>query len=118
MAKKEIKTIQFGVKKGRLRSIISYIPYVSGEEFGISNLRQLLSNEKVRILHVIKQENPVSIYKLARLLGRDFKAVYSDVKLLEHAGFIELEKEVKKGKKRTSLRPVLKVTEMQINIKV
>ena len=57
---------------------------------GISALRQLLNNEKARILSVIKAEKPSSLYELAKKLNRSFKSVYDDVKLLERFGFIEL----------------------------
>lgn len=60
---------------------------------GISALRQLLSNEKARILSIIKQENPSSLYDLSKKLGRSFKSVYDDVKLLERFGFIEISEE-------------------------
>ena len=42
---------------------------------GILALRQLLNNEKARILHVIKTQKPVSIYDLAKKLNRGFKSV-------------------------------------------
>ncbi len=57
---------------------------------GLSDLRKLLSNEKARILDVIKNDNPSSIYSLSKKLNRNFKSVYEDVKLLERFGFIEL----------------------------
>lgn len=80
----------------------------------LAELRQLLSNEKSKILNTIKHAKPESIYKLARILGRDFKPVREDVKLLEKFGFLEL-KETKKGK-RKRLTPVLIVENLQINI--
>ena len=42
---------------------------------GLSVLRHLLSNEKARILHVIKTQSPGSIYDLAKKLNRTFKSV-------------------------------------------
>jgi len=81
---------------------------------GLSELRRLLSNEKAKILNVINDKNPDSIYKLARILGRDFKAVREDVKLLERYGFIELKPE-SKGK-RNRLKPVVIIDNLQINI--
>ena len=81
---------------------------------GLTELRRLLSNEKAKILNVIREKNPESIYKLARILGRDFKAVREDIKLLEHYGFIELKSETK-GKRRR-LRPVVVIDNLQINI--
>ena len=83
---------------------------------GISALRQLLSNEKARILHVIKVEKPGSIYELAKKLGRGFKSVNDDIKLLERFGFIELIEE--KTKKRVRNRQEIVVDNILINIKV
>ena len=83
---------------------------------GILALRQLLSNEKARILHVIKNQKPQSIYELAKKLGRGFKAVNDDVKLLERFGFIELKEE--KTKNRVRHRPVILVDTISINVKI
>jgi len=83
---------------------------------GISALRKLLSNEKARILDAIKVEKPKSIYGLAKLLKRPFKAVMDDIKLLERFGFIDLLQE--KTKKRIRHRPIIVVDNMIIKIKI
>ena len=83
---------------------------------GIAVLRQLLSNEKARILHVIKTQKPSSIYDLAKKLGRNFKSVSDDVKLLERFGFIELVEE--KTKNRIRHKPELVVENIVINMKI
>ncbi|MAH43480.1 hypothetical protein CL614_07245 [archaeon] len=82
----------------------------------VTLLRKLLSNEKSRILHALKFKKPRSIYSLAKLLGRDFKSVHEDLKLLERFGFIEFHAE-KKGK-RESLAPVLVVDEINLAVRV
>jgi predicted transcriptional regulator len=79
-------------------------------------LRNLLSNEKSRILFFLKHKNPNSIYSLAKSLGRDFKAVREDLYALERFGFIEFVSE-KKGK-RESLKPVLSIDSLQIIINI
>ena len=81
---------------------------------GLTDLRQLLSNEKAKILNTIKNQNPESIYGLARILGRDFKAVREDIKVLEKFGFIELKPETKG--KRKKLKPVITIENLQLNI--
>lgn len=81
---------------------------------GLTDVRHLLSNEKAKILNIIKNQNPGSIYKLARILGRDFKAVRQDIKLLERFGFIELKSEAKG--KRKKLRPIMTIDALQLNI--
>lgn len=83
---------------------------------GVLALRQLLSNEKARILHVIKTEKPSSIYDLAKKLGRGFKSVNDDVKLLQRFGFIELTEE--KTKNRTRHKPEIVVDTITIHLKL
>ena len=83
---------------------------------GVSALRQLLSNEKARILHVIKTQRPKSIYHLSKILGRGFKSVNDDVKLLKRFGFIELVEE--KTKNRTRHRPEIVVDSITINLRI
>lgn len=79
-------------------------------------LRSLLSNEKSRILHVLKHKKPRSIYALAKILGRDFKSVRDDLNALERFGFIDFFSE--KHGKRASLMPILIVDKLQIIINI
>ena len=83
---------------------------------GIHALRQLLSNEKARIIHTIKTKNPNSIYELSKILGRNFKSVSDDIKLLERFGFIELIEE--KNKNRTRHKPRINIDTITIHFKV
>lgn len=82
----------------------------------LSDLRQLLSNEKARLLHITKTKQPESIYKLAKLLNRDFKSVRKDIKLLEKFGIIELIVTHKKGRER--LRPIVDTDQLIITINI
>ena len=83
---------------------------------GLSALRRLLSNERARLLHVLKTQKPGSIYELAKKLGRNFKTVNDDIKLLERFGFIELTEE--KTKNRTRHKPDLVIDALTINLKI
>jgi len=83
---------------------------------GVSAMRQLLSNEKARILHVIKNQRPSSIYELAKKLDRGFKSVNDDIKLLERFGFIELIEE--KTKNRIRHKPKIAVDTLTIHFKI
>lgn len=82
----------------------------------LSSLRKLLSNEKARILFVIKSEKPSSLYELSKMLGRDFKGVYQDVKLLQRFGFVEIVKE--KENNRIRHRPKIVSNLVVIKIKI
>jgi len=107
------KNITIEEKEGSFLSVFKRRPK---KYTGIANLRQILSNEKARMLHVIKNKQPDSIYKLAKLLGRDFKAVRHDIRLLEKFGFLELVSSHKQGRER--IRPVLDADQIVITINI
>lgn len=112
---KQTKEISISIteKEGAFTSIFSKI---RGENRNseVSTLRHLLSNEKARLLHIAKTKQPESIYKLAKLLGRDFKSVRHDIKILERFGFIELISSHKNN--RELLRPVVDADQVIIKI--
>jgi len=83
---------------------------------GLRALRRLISNEKARILHIIKTKNPKSIYDLAKMLERDFKSVRDDLQLLSRFGFIDFISEKEGNRKR--LHPIIVVDSINIEIKV
>lgn len=113
---KQIKNININIaqNEGVFSSIFSKIKTSSSKDSEISNIRHLLSNEKARLLHIAKTKKPESIYHLAKLLGRDFKAVRHDVKILEKFGFIELVSSTKKGRER--LQPIVDADQVIITI--
>ena len=115
--KTKTKQILLVDEGGTFSSIFSRISPSKKFNFtGLANLRSLLSNEKARILHYIKNQKPVSIYALAKLLKRDFKSVFEDIKLLEKFGFIDLISE--KTGTRERLRPVLLIDTLNIQLKI
>ena len=111
----KIRYVEVNVKSGNFVS--NLIGEKKSHDFSdIKLLRNLLSNEKARILHILKSKNPKSIYGLAKLLGRDFKSVRDDVRVLERFGFIEFHAE--KTGKREALKPVLVIDRLQIQIEI
>ena len=82
----------------------------------IKILRNILTNEKARILHTIKTDAPESIYQLAKILKRDLKSIRSDVKILERFGFIDFVS--KKHGKRVSHTPKLAVDKMEFVLSI
>ena len=111
---KKSRTISLFEKEGTFSTIFQRFKSSKKQESEISILRQIFSNEKARLLHICKTKEPASIYELAKLLGRDFKAVRHDIKLLEKYGFIELISSHKDGRER--LRPIVDVDELTITI--
>jgi len=106
------KTISVFQNKGTFSSIFDKVR--GKKESEVSELRQLLSNEKARMLHIIRTENPCSIYKLSKILGRDFRAVRHDIKILQKFGIIELIVSHKNGRER--LTPIIDTEKVVITI--
>lgn len=119
MPKNKIKIREITIKESKGAFSLLKKSGVSKKDYdfsGVLALRQLLSNEKARILNVIKTQKPNSIYDLAKKLGRGFKSVNDDIKLLERFGFIELIEE--KTKNRIRHRPEIVVDGITIHFKV
>jgi predicted transcriptional regulator len=81
---------------------------------GITALRQLLSNEKAKIINTIKSQKPSSIYDLAKKLGRRFKSVNDDLKLLQRFGLVDFTEEKINGRIRH--KPIVVVDKINLNI--
>ncbi len=105
------KTITLSEKEGTFSTIFSRFKGNKSSS-DISNLRQLLSDERAKMIHVIKTKKPDSIYELAKILGRDFKAVRQDIRLLEQFGLLELISSIKKGRER--LKPIIDIDRLVI----
>lgn len=111
------RTISIEQRQGAFTTIFHKLRGEKNKEVPeIALLRSLLSNEKARILHIIKEKQPNSLYELAKLLGRDFKSVRQDVAMLEKFDFIEMIP-IHKGK-REKLKPVLVLDELEITIEI
>jgi predicted transcriptional regulator len=112
-------TREITIKESKGAFFLFKKPLKGKEEYdfsGISAMRQLLNNEKARLLSVVKTEKPSSIYDLAKKLNRSFKSVHDDVKLLERFGFIHLIEE--KTNNRIRHKPQLLADTITIHIKI
>lgn len=117
MTKKETKTRYFELNANEFGLIPKF--FQSKKEFNFSDLetlRKILSNEKSRILYTLKTQKISSIYGLAKLIKRDFKSVYNDLRFLEKLGFIEFYLE-KKGKRKRMI-PVLLTNRIELVINI
>lgn len=65
-------------------------------------MRKAITPERVKILKVIREKHPASIYELAKLLNRNLKNVADDVHYLAELGLIELEKGKSNGREKTT----------------
>ena len=73
---------------------------------------RVFSKSRMEILRAVIQESPKSIYELAKLLGRDFKNVHTDVKLLADIGLLDLKEA---GDSRKGLIPLAKFSGIDLD---
>jgi predicted transcriptional regulator len=105
----DIKTEWTSALKGKIRSVQprGTIVFTS-----LAAVAKALSPVRLELLGTILKHKPESIYALAKLIERDFKNVYADVKLLSEIGLVEL----KPTGKRDSVRPVAKYSGFEVDL--
>lgn len=84
--------------------------YLSFESIGM--LRKIITNERLRLMRLIRTKKPKTIYELAKIAERPYPNVFNDVKKLEELGLIGLEKE------NNCMAPVAKYGQLNIAIAV
>jgi predicted transcriptional regulator len=68
------------------------LPKRTGVYFvSVEAMRQVLTPTRLALLHLVRIHRPRSIAALAKLMGRDFKNVHADLKLLADLGLVQLE---------------------------
>jgi len=82
----------------------------------LETMRKVLTEERLRILKIIKKYHPGSIYELAKILKRDTKNVSDDVHYLADLALIEIEKGKSNGREKTT--PVVNYDKILLEIPV
>ena len=78
-------------------------------------MRTFITDERLKILKVVRKYHPESIYELAKILKRDTKNVSDDVHYLSELGLLDI-KESKDGRKKTT--PVVNYLKIMVEIPV
>jgi|Deesub1362A_J573_1020465.scaffolds.fasta_scaffold00164_37 predicted transcriptional regulator len=124
MRVKEIKVIVRPLEEDLEEIVDAFRKVEEREEFkdekivvdNLDDLRKILTPERIRILQIIKNKRPSSIYELSKLLERDRSAVMRDLEFLSKLGFVEFREE--KWKKRRSKKPIVPYDEIEVSIPV
>ena len=113
----EVKSLDevLGETKGVMKALaegkeVEPSSYVAFENLDL--VTKVLTKERMALLKAVRHHNPSSIRELARLLGRNYKNVHSDVMLLSKYGILDLQKE---GKSR---KPYLDYEELEIAVPI
>jgi len=107
---KEVKNVWKKLEQGKKVKKHEGISFES-----LETMRKVLTEERLRILKIIKKYHPGSIYELAKILKRDTKNVSDDVHYLAGLGLIEIHR-IKNGRQKT--RPVVDYEKILLEISV
>lgn len=66
--------------------------------------RNLMTEKRLELLHIIKQKHPKTILDLAKFSGRDFKNVHEDIQILRKYGLVSLPRPSPKSQKKLSFQ--------------
>lgn len=65
------------------------LPATTGTYFtSFDAVRAVLTDKRMALLHLIRERHPKSVRELAKVAGRDFKNVHTDVVLLKRCGLL------------------------------
>jgi predicted transcriptional regulator len=79
--------------------------------------RKVLTPKRLDLLRTIRRESPDSLYRLARLVGRDLKNVQEDVRALAELGLVSLKK-TRGTSGRPTTAPRVRFKEIEVRIAV
>jgi len=99
--------------KSRDGEIIYHYEKISFEN--IHKLRKFLTEKRIELLHIIKHDNPGSMYELAKMANRDFKSITTDIAILKDLNLVSLEK-IKDG--RIRVKPKVNFNKINLDITI
>jgi len=76
------------------------------------DIGKILTRERLRLLHIIREKRPESISELARMLKRKESNVHNDLTFLEGIGLLEL----KEGKNHVMKVPIVDYDALHITV--
>lgn len=75
-------------------------------------MRQILTKQRLRLLRLVREKKPKTIYELAKIAQRPYVNVFQDVKKLKEMGLLELEE------KRHASTPKAKYGRLKIEVPI
>jgi predicted transcriptional regulator len=78
-------------------------------------MRKVLTEKRLQLLHVIKEQQPDSVYELSRIVKRDIKNVNEDLELLKNIGLVSITK-AREGRERVVPRVNYDKIQLEIGV--
>jgi predicted transcriptional regulator len=92
-----------GAMDQMLKAAKSSKPHIEKDEIRSASLKALLTvatENRLQLFRLIHEEQPESVYDLAKLFDRDLSYVSKEVRVLESLGLVKLQKKTVQGRER------------------
>ncbi len=76
---------------------------------------KVLTEKRLQLLHVIKEQEPDSVYNLSKIVKRDIKNVNDDLELLKNIGLVSITK-AREGRRRVIPRVTYDKIQLEIGV--
>ena len=107
---KEVVGLIRDISKGKKVKKIERIAFNN-----IETLRKIVTPERVKLMHYIRISHPESIYELAQITGRKWRAVANDIDILSNVGLVKLEKQ---EKPKEIIKPIVEFEKINIRVSI
>ncbi|MBI2349923.1 MAG: hypothetical protein HYV00_00290 [Deltaproteobacteria bacterium] len=78
-------------------------------------MRKVLTEKRLELLHIIKDQQPDSVYELSKIVKRDLKNINSDLELLRDIGLVSMSK-ARQGRERVIPRVNYDKIQLEIGV--
>ena len=86
-----------------------------GEYFeSLEAVRNFLTEKRLELWRVVRDQQPLSLTALAKIVHRDYKDVHQDISILVEVGLVDLRKP--KGAKTRALKPVSLADQLEFQV--
>ncbi len=82
---------------------------------GLDAMRKVLTEKRLELLHIIKEQEPDSVYELSKIVKRDLKNVNDDLLVLKDIGLVSVFK-ARKGRERSIPRVNYDKIQLEIGV--
>ena len=82
---------------------------------GLEAIRKVLTEKRLELLHIIKEQEPDSVYELSKIVKRDIKNVNDDLLVLKDIGLVSVFK-ARKGRERSIPRVNYDKIQLEIGV--
>jgi predicted transcriptional regulator len=105
------KEVSRDIKRKKINDKCQPVIYVED----INAFKKILTEERIKVMRIIREKKPLSVYSLAKILKRDRSTLTTDLSILQNAGLVEMKEE---NGVRHMTRPIVDYDRLDVSIEI